>query len=83
MKKKIHPLVKIQEKTLKAGLEWIAKVQLRCALEGCRYGNEVLDKEPLDKCMYCGEPRNYYFGIDSKNIGNIQKSLKKTRPKLI
>jgi len=58
------------------------KIWKRCALEGCRYGYEEFDKEPADKCMYCGEPRKY-FDIDCKNIISIQKSLKKCRPKLL
>ena len=56
------------------------KIWKRCALEGCRYGYEPIDKEPTNKCIYCGEPRNYYFD----NLGpvrSIQKSLKKIRPK--
>lgn len=59
------------------------KIWKRCALEGCRYGYEVFDKEIANECMYCGEPRNHYFDVDYKPIESIQKSLKKHRPKLL
>lgn len=52
----------------------------RCALEGCRYGYEMIDKEPADKCIYCGEPRNYYFDTNGP-IKSIAKTLKKTQTK--
>lgn len=54
----------------------------RCSLEGCRYGYELIDKELLDNCMYCGEPRNYYFDTFGP-VKSIAKTLKKRRPKLL
>ena len=59
-----------------------SSVWKRCALEGCRYGYEIMDKEPADKCMYCGEPRNYYFD-NMGPVKSIQKSLKKVRVKVL
>ena len=83
MKKKDHPLIKMQEQTLKVGLEWLSRVNLRCALEGCRYGNEFIDKKPLDKCMYCGVGNisNYDFwkGMsDDITVGKKTRKNKKT-----
>jgi hypothetical protein len=34
---------------------WQSKVYMRCAIEGCIYGNEFIDKEPREYCIYCGE----------------------------
>ena len=58
------------------------KIWKRCALEGCRYGYEVIDKEPADKCIYCGEPRNHYFDTEGP-VKSIAKSLRKHMPKLL
>jgi len=63
-------------------LELNNKIWKRCALEGCRYGYKGIDKEPMDNCMYCGEPRKY-FDTDCKKIVSIQKSLRSLRPKLL
>lgn len=54
----------------------------RCALEGCRYGYEFIDKEPLEKCMYCGEPRNYYFD-NMGPVKSIKQTLKKHKVKVL
>ncbi|MCK9355150.1 MAG: hypothetical protein M0P59_13480 [Gallionella sp.] len=70
---------KIIEQYLSTMPEWIriysdleGKIRRRCLLEGCVFGYELIDKEPKDNCIYCGEPRNYVFGIPE-----IRKSLKK------
>lgn len=77
---KKHELVKIQEQTLKVGLEWIAKVNLRCALDGCRYGYELFDKKPLDKCMYCNTPNpsvNPFEWLNNRGVSRKKHSASK------
>lgn len=66
-----HPLLKATEEIMKAGIEWIAKVELRCALEGCRYGIEMFDKIPKDKCIYCGKVNlslNDFWNVEAKHL---------------
>lgn len=67
---KINELLeKAVEAGIKAGLRWQGKVFLRCAIEGCRYGIEGVDKEPRDNCMYCGSQ-------------NISKTINSLSPEL-
>lgn len=54
-------LIKAVEAGIKSGMHYQAKVWLRCQVEGCRYGIEGIDKYPLEKCMYCGEPNMSEF----------------------
>ena len=61
--------------------QW-AKIWKRCALEGCRYGYEGIDKVVKDACIYCGESRNQYFDTDGPLL-SIRKSLKKYKPRVL
>lgn len=45
----------IFKSAIKYGMTWQTKVYMRCVLEGCCYGNEFIDKEPKEYCIYCGE----------------------------
>lgn len=51
----------------------------RCILFGCVYGIEHVDKEPLDECMFCGEPRpdmiDYWLG--EENTMNLSEEINK------
>ena len=51
----------IFQSAIKYGMTWQAKVYMRCALEGCCYGNEFTDKEPQEYCIYCGEKNTQIF----------------------
>lgn len=60
MKNKPDLFIKVLDivinKGVEMGMNWQSKVYLRCAIEGCRYGIEEIDKVPSDTCMYCGSP---------------------------
>lgn len=58
--------------TVRFGMTWQTKVYMRCALEGCVYGNEFIDKEPREYCIYCGEKNPQIF--DNWMGGMTQKT---------
>lgn len=41
-----------------ACLSLLQQIRYRCILNGCQYGVVGVDKEPKDKCIWCGEKRN-------------------------
>jgi len=78
MKKKIDKLLfKAVEAGIECGLRWQSKVWLRCAIEGCRYGFEGIDKQPRDVCMYCGEQNMSKIYSKFPVLKSIQEELNK------
>jgi len=48
---------------------------IRCRISGCQYGIEHIDKEPKERCIWCGEKRKmgHFHGIDiTKLVENIE-----------
>lgn len=88
MKKKPSLFMKVVEEVTRKGVEmgmnWQSKVYLRCAVEGCRYGIEGIDKAPSDTCMYCGNPNTSSL-IRKFKMGSIENFLKEenAKPKTI
>jgi hypothetical protein len=66
----------IFKNAIKYGMTWQAKVYMRCTLEGCCYGNEFIDKEPKEYCIYCGEKNPQIMEDWIKDICKRKKAKK-------
>lgn len=55
---------------------WV--MRLRCLVSGCQYGVEGLDKEPKERCIWCGEKRivGHFEGV---NIPDLVEEYSKSK----
>lgn len=50
----------------------------RCAIEGCCFGFEGVDKEPREYCIWCGRERpfNLFYGVTAPDLLEGYKIVK-------